>query len=58
MKLAAAARQLGVALSTAALFSRDGQLEVDPETDSSGALFVTRVSVEGYWLNRRRGRRS
>ena len=58
MKLAAAARQLTVALSTAALLSRTGQLEVDPETDSSGARFVTRVSVEGYWLNRRRGRRS
>ncbi|MDA8285612.1 MAG: site-specific integrase, partial [Actinomycetota bacterium] len=48
MKLAAAARQLGVALSTAALLSRTGQLEVDPETDSSGARFVTRTSVDAY----------
>jgi integrase len=54
MKLAAAARQLKVALSTAALLSRTGQLEVDPETDSSGARFVTRTSVQQYWLERRR----
>ena len=46
VKLAAAARQLEVALSTAALLSRTGQLDVDPETDSSGARFVTRTSVE------------
>ncbi|HVA73042.1 MAG TPA: hypothetical protein VNF71_00575 [Acidimicrobiales bacterium] len=58
MKLAAAARQLGVALSTAALLSRTGQLEVDPETDSSGARFVTRTSVQRCWLDRHgRGRR-
>jgi hypothetical protein len=56
MKLAAAARQLGVALSTAALLSRTGQLEVDPETDSSGARFVTRTSVDAY-RTRRHGRR-
>jgi hypothetical protein len=54
MKLAAAARHLGVALSTAALLSRTGQLDVDPETDSSGARFVTRTSVEAYRLERRR----
>ncbi len=54
IKLAAAARQLKVALSTAALLSRTGQLEVDPETDSSGARFVTRTSVQQYWLDRRR----
>jgi integrase len=57
MKLAAAARQLGVALSTAALLSRTGQLKVDPETDSSGARFVTRPSVDAYWLARPSGRR-
>ena len=56
IKLAAAARQLKVALSTAALLSRTGQLEVDPETDSSGARFVTRTSVQQYWLDRRRPR--
>jgi hypothetical protein len=45
MKLAAAARALNVALSTAALLSCTGQLDIDPETDSSGARFVTRTSV-------------
>ena len=54
VKLAAAARQLGVALSTAALLSRTGQLEVDSETDGSGARFVTRVSVQACWLARQR----
>jgi len=52
MKLAAAARQLGVALSTVALLSRAGQLDVDPETDSSGARFVTRTSVERMRIDR------
>lgn len=52
MKLAAAARQLKIALSTAALLSRTGQLDVDPETDSSGARFVTRSSVVWYWVDR------
>ncbi len=57
IKLAAAARKLGVALSTAALVSRIGQLEVDPETDGSDARFVTRTSVQACWLARqRRGR--
>lgn len=54
MKLAGAARQLKVALSTAALLSRTGQLEVDSDTDSSGARFVTRTSVEAFWLRHRR----
>jgi hypothetical protein len=54
IKLAAASRQLKVALSTAALLSRTGRLDVDPETDSSGARFVTRTSVEAYWLDHRR----
>ena len=54
MKLAAAARQLKVAPSTAALLSRTGQLQVDPETDSSGARLVTRTSVEAYWFDHRR----
>jgi hypothetical protein len=52
MKLAAAARALNVALSTAALLSRTGQLDIDPETDSSGARFVTRTSVQQCWLDR------
>ncbi|MDA8282087.1 MAG: site-specific integrase, partial [Actinomycetota bacterium] len=50
MKLAAAARALKVALSTAALMSRTGQLDVDLETDSSRARFVARASVEECWL--------
>lgn len=52
MKLAAAARALRVALSTAALMSCAGQLDVDPETDSSGARFVTGASVQECWLAR------
>lgn len=52
MKLAAAARHLNAALSTAALLSRTGQLDVDPETDTSGARFVTRASVQRCWLSR------
>jgi integrase len=55
MKLAAAARALKVALSTAALLSRTGQLDVDPETDSSGARFVTRESVRNCWISRSTG---
>ena len=58
MKLAAAARALRVALSTAALMSRAGQLDVDPETDSSGARFVTRTSVQQSWLDRQSKARS
>ena len=58
MKLAAAARALKVALSTAALMSRSGELEVDPETDSSGARFVTRSSVQQCWLDRQSKSRS
>jgi integrase len=57
MKLAAAAHRLGVALSTVALLSRSGGLEVDPETDTSGARFVTRASVEAQWLARQTPRR-
>jgi hypothetical protein len=49
MKLAAAARQHKVTLSSAALLSRTRQLEVDPGTDSSGARFGTRASVDAYW---------
>ncbi|MHB8593731.1 MAG: hypothetical protein ACYDB3_05270, partial [Acidimicrobiales bacterium] len=58
MKLAAAARALRVALSTAALMSRTGQLDVDPETDSSGARFITRPSVQQSWLDRQSKTRS
>ena len=50
VKLAAAARQLKVALSTAALLVKRGDLDLDPETDSSSAKFVTRASVKGCWI--------
>ena len=52
MKLAAAARRLKVAASTASLLAKRGDLVVDPETDSSGAIFVTRDSVERCWIAR------
>jgi hypothetical protein len=52
MKLAAASRQMKVAASTASLLARRGDLDVDPETDSSGAIFVTRESVERCWIAR------
>jgi hypothetical protein len=52
MKLAAAAAKLRVALSTAAALSRAAQLEIDPESDSSGARFVTRGSVDRCWIAR------
>lgn len=48
MKLAAAATQLNLAVSTIGLMAKRGQLEVDSETDGSAARFVTRQSVERY----------
>lgn len=51
-KLAAASLQLKVALSTTALLFKRGDLDLDPETDSSGAMFVTRSSVERCWIAR------
>lgn len=57
MKLAAAARQLKVALSTISVLSRNGDLDVDPETDSSGARFVTRASIEVCWIARHASKR-
>jgi hypothetical protein len=52
MKLAAAARQLNLAVSTVGLMAKRGELDIDPETDSSKARFVTRASVEGYRIAR------
>jgi hypothetical protein len=52
MKLAAAARRLKVAASTAGLLAKNGSLEMDIESDSSGAKFVTRKSVEHCWIAR------
>ena len=48
IKLAVAARRLNLAVSTVGLMAKRGQLDVDPETDSSNARFVTRESVEGW----------
>ncbi|MGH8995216.1 MAG: hypothetical protein ACRDYB_04155, partial [Acidimicrobiales bacterium] len=52
MKLAGAARQLKVALSTATLLVKRRDLDLDAETDSSGAKFVTREAVERCWIGR------
>ncbi|HEX4863553.1 MAG TPA: hypothetical protein VFV02_05750, partial [Acidimicrobiales bacterium] len=46
MKLAAAACRLNLAVSTVGLMAKRGDLDVDSETDSSNARFVTRESVE------------
>ncbi|QBI18894.1 hypothetical protein ER308_04590 [Egibacter rhizosphaerae] len=43
-----ARRELGCVLSTVYLRVRRGELVVDPETDSSGAKFITRASVAAY----------
>lgn len=48
MKVAAAARRLGRAVSTVTLMAKRGELDIDPESDSSDARFVTRASVEKY----------
>lgn len=50
MKLPAAAVQLHLAASTVRLLVQRGDLDVDPETDSSGLRFVTRTSVKAYWI--------
>lgn len=52
MKLTVAARRLKLAISTIGLLVKRGELEVDPETDSSGARFIPRASVERYWVAR------
>jgi hypothetical protein len=46
VKISVAARELDLAVSTIGLMAKRGQLDLDPETDSSGARFVTRASVE------------
>jgi hypothetical protein len=50
MKLAAVARRLKLVVSTVGLLVKRGDLDVDPETDSSGARFISRASVERYWV--------
>jgi integrase len=46
LKVAAAARLLNRAVSTVGLMAKRGDLDTDPETDTSNAVFVTRASVE------------
>jgi len=46
MQLPAAARQLKLSFTTVRLLITRGDLELDPETDTSGTRFVTRASVE------------
>ena len=57
MKLPAAAVQLHLAASTTRLLAQRGDLEVDPESDSSGLRFVTRTSVKAYWIAHHEARR-
>jgi len=48
LKLAMTAQLLNRAVTTVGLLVKRGELEVDPETDSSNAVFVTRESVEAF----------
>jgi integrase len=62
MKLAAASVRLHLSASSVRLLAEDGTLELDPETDDSGARYVTCRSTEAYWFAqrkavRRRGQR-
>ncbi|MHB1929400.1 MAG: hypothetical protein ACYCUG_08275, partial [Acidimicrobiales bacterium] len=57
MKLPAAARQLKLSFTTVRLLTGRGDLELDPETDTSGARFVTRASVEACWITRNEAKR-
>lgn len=57
MKLPAAARRLKLTFSTVRLLVLNGDLQLDPETDTGGARFVTRTSVQGCWLVRNEAKR-
>ena len=57
MKQPAAARQLKLSFTTVRLLTGRGDLELDPETDTSGARFVTRASVKACWLARNQAKR-
>jgi len=52
IRLSGAATRLGVAVSTVIRFVKSGELEEDPETDPSGARYVTVASVEALRLAR------
>jgi integrase len=57
MKLPAAARQLKLSFTTVKVLARNGNLELDPETDTSRARFVTRASVHACWIARNEAKR-
>jgi hypothetical protein len=57
MKLPAAARQLKLTFSTVRLLAVNGDLQLDPETDTSRARFVSRTSVQACWLARNEAKR-
>jgi len=57
MKLPTAARQLKLSFTTVRLLATRGNLELDAESDTSGARFVTRTSVEACWIARNEARR-
>ena len=57
MKQPAAAVQLHLAASTIRLLIARGELDVDPETDSSGLRFVTQASVKRYWISHHEAKR-
>jgi hypothetical protein len=48
LKLAVTAQLLNRAVSTVDLTAKRGEIEVEQETDSSSAVFVTRKSVEAF----------
>jgi integrase len=54
MNLPAAARKLNLVYGTVSRLADGGNLQVDPETDSSGSRFVTRTSVQACWIARNR----
>jgi hypothetical protein len=51
-KLTEAARRLKLSFTTVRLMAINGELEFDPETDTSGARFVTQDSVARCWIAR------
>jgi hypothetical protein len=57
MKLPAAARQLKLSFTTVKVLARNGDLQFDPETDTSRARFVTRASVRACWIARNEAKR-
>lgn len=51
-KLTEAARQLKLSFTTVRIMAANGDLKLDPGTDTSGARFVTRASIEKCWIAR------